>query len=175
MSNTILCIVVRILRKRAKKPVFWLFFRGFLATPSYALWVAPQFLFQRKGLMVIHHRGKFHEDSFCGSKVIDFQIVWWQCSSHEMGPFWGFLGPFSPKYGSNLFKFELEVAHHKAKKVCDQCFKIRCLSTNGTYPKFSFLDYIWAQFTPGKWWILPKTKFFPETTFLGLSDDTSPR
>ena len=87
MSNTILCIVVRILRKRAKKPVFWLFFRGFLATPSYALWVAPQFLFQRKGLMVIHHRGTFHEDSFCGSKVIDFQIVSWQCSSHEMGPF----------------------------------------------------------------------------------------
>ena len=125
--------------------------------------------------MRIHIRGKFHQDCFCGSKVINFQIVLWWWSSHSVGAFWGFLDPFSPKYGSNLLKFGPEVVHRKTNKVCEQCFKIRCLSTNGTYPKFSFLDHFWAQFTPGKWWILPKNKFFPETKSLGLSDDTSPK
>ena len=51
----------------------------------------------------------------------------------------------------------------------------RCLSTNGTYTKFLVLVHFWAQFTPGKPKILPKTKLFPETTSLGLSDDTSPK
>ena len=95
----------------------------------------------------------------------------WRCSS----PFWGCLGPFSPKYGSNFLKFGPEVAHHKTKKVCEQCFKIRCLSTNRRYPKFSVLVHFWAQFqfTPRKPKIFPKTKIFPETTSLGLSHDTS--
>ena len=92
-----------------------------------------------------------------------------------MGLFWGFLGPFSPKYGSNLLKFGPEVVDHETKTVCEQCFKIRCLSANGTYPKLSVLVYFWAQFTRGKIKILPKTKIFPETTSLGLSDDTSPK
>ena len=41
--------------------------------------------------------------------------------------------------------------------------------------KFEFLVQFWAQFTPLKTKILPKTKIFPETGSLGLSNYTSPR
>ena len=95
----------------------------------------------------------------------------WRCSIYEMSPFWGFLGLFSPKYSSSLLKFG--GSYYEKKTVCEQCFKITCLSTNGTYPKFTVLVHFWAQFTPGKMKILPKTKHFTETKSLGLSDDTS--
>ena len=123
-------------------------------------------LCQMKGLMKIHVRGKFHFYTICGSKVINFQIVSWQCRSHEMGPFWGFHSSFSPKDSSNLLKFGPEVVHRETKSVYEQCFKIMNLSTNGTYPKFSFLDNFWAQFTPGKQIILPKNQIFPRNYIL---------
>ena len=125
--------------------------------------------------MKIHNCGKFHLSAICGSKVINFQMFSWQCGSYEMGPFWEFLGPFSPKYGSNLLKFGPEVVHHKRKTGCEQCFKIRCLRTTGMHPNVSVLVHFWAQFTPGKPKILAKTKIFPESTSLGLSHDTSPK
>ena len=71
-------------------PKIW--FLGSL-TPSYALWVASQFLCQMKGLMKIHNRGKFHLYSICSSQVIKFQMFSWQWSIHKMGNFGGFLGP----------------------------------------------------------------------------------
>ena len=116
-----------------------------LCPPSYA----PIFC-QSKGLIVIHNHGKFHQCSICGSQVINFQMFSWQCSTHEMASFGGFLSPFSPKYGSILLKLCLEVVYHKKKAVCKQCFKIMCLSTNWTYPKFTVLVYFWTQFTPRK-------------------------
>ena len=131
--------------------------------------------FQMKGLMVIHNPGKFHQNRICGSKVRNFQILFWQCSSHEMGLLWGFLGPLSPKYGWNLLKFGPEVFHYKKKTVWEQYFKIRSLSINRTYPKFTFLVHFWAQFTSRKMKIFPKPKIFPETISLGLSDETSPK
>ena len=39
--NTVLYIVLKITRKEAKKLIFWLFFKGFLATSFYALPVTP--------------------------------------------------------------------------------------------------------------------------------------
>ena len=90
----------------------------------------------------------------------------WRYSIHEMAPFRGFLGPFSPKYGSSLLKFRPEVAFHKTKTVSEQSFKIKCLSGNRTYPKLTVLVHFWAQFTPGKPKRLPKNKVFPETTSL---------
>ena len=126
-----------------------------------------------KVLMVTHNCGKFHHDSICGSKVINFQMFSWWCSSHEIDPFCGFLGLLSPKYGSNLLKCGPEVFHHKTKTVYEQCFKIKCLRTNGMFPKLTVLVHFWAQFTPGKPKILPKIKILPETNFLELSNDTS--
>ena len=81
-----------------------------------------------------------------------------------MAPFGGFLGPFSPKYGSSLLQFRPAVVSHKTKTVSEHSFKIKCLSGNRTYPKLTNLVHFWAQFTPGKPKILPKTKVFPETT-----------
>ena len=163
------------MKEKKPKNLFLAFFQRFF---GHALLrpVGNTLIFcQMKGLMKIHICDKFHLYTICGSKVTHFQIVSWQCSSHEMGPFWGFLGPFSPKYCSNSFKFGPEVVHHETKSVYEQCFKIINISTNGTYPKFSILVHFWAQFTPGKRNIFPKTKFFPQTTSFGLSDDTSPK
>ena len=40
-----------------------------------------------------------------------------------------------------------------------------------TYPKLKVLVHFWAQFTPGKPKVLPKTKIFPETTSLSQSNN----
>ena len=68
--------------------------RDFWFTPSYTLWVTPQFFFQIKHLMEVHNHGKFHWCSICGCQVINFQMFSSQCSNHEMVPFWGVSGPF---------------------------------------------------------------------------------
>ena len=76
-----------------------------------------------------------------------------------MAPFGVFLGPFSPKYRSSFLKFRPEVVSHNTNTVCEQSFKIKHLSGNGTYPKLTVLVHFWAQFTPGKPKLLPKNKF----------------
>ena len=70
--------------------------------------------------------------------------------------FGGFLGLFSHKCGSSLLKFRLEVVSHKTKGVFEHSFKIKSLNGNGTYPQFTILVHLWAQFTHGKPKILPK-------------------
>ena len=62
----------------------------------------------------------------------------------HLGDFWapafgGFLGPFSLKYGLSLLKFQLEVVFHKKKTASGQSFKIKCWSSNETYPKMMVL------------------------------------
>ena len=85
---------------------------------------------------------------------------------HEMAPFGGFLGTFSPKYGLSLLKFRPEVVSLKTRTVYEQSFKIKCLTRKGMHPKLTVLVHFWAQLTPGKPEILPKNKIFPETTSL---------
>ena len=97
------------------------------------------------------------------------------CSIDEMALFGGFLSPFSLKYGSNLLKFWSEVVCHNTKTVFEQSLQVKCLSGNGTYPKFTVLVHFRAKFTPGKPKILPKTKIFSETTSLWLSNNPSSR
>ena len=160
-------------KKRSQKTNFLAFFQRFFDHAIVRPMVHAPIFFQMKGFMVIHNSGELHQDSICGSKVINFQIFSWRCSSHKIGPFCVFLVPFSPKYNSNLLKLGPEVFHRNRKTLYEQFFKIRCLSANGTYPKFPVLVEFWAQFTPGKQKILPQTKIFPETTSLGLSYDTS--
>ena len=167
-----------VLKKRSKlgqKTNFWAHFeRFFHYTLLRPLSYAPIFC-QIKGLMMIHNRGKFHQYSISGSQAINFQMFLWRCSIHEMAPFGGFLGLFSPTYSSILLKISPEAVYCKTKIVCEQSFKIKCLSPNGVYPEFTILVCFWAQFIPRKQKILPKTKLFPETTFLGLSNCTSPK
>ena len=172
--DTVFDIVLKIPGNGAEKPIFWLFLRDFLTTPSYSLRVTPQFFAKSKVLWWYIIMVSFISLAFVVPKLKIFKCFHGNCSSHKMGPSWVFLGPFFPKYSSNLSKFGPEVAHHKRRTGCE-CFKIRCLSTNRIYPKSSFLVHFWAQFTPGKRNILSKTKIFPETASLGLSDDTSPK
>ena len=159
----------------SKNWLFHSFWEVFLFTPCYALWVTPQILHQVKGLMKIYIWGKFRLYSFCGSQVINVQMVSWRSSSHEMAHFERVLGPFSAKYRWILLKFWPEVAHHKKKTVREQSFKMKCLRGNRTYPKATILVHFWDQFTPGKQKIMPKTIIFPETRSLALSNYTSPR
>ena len=82
----------------AKKNNFLAYFErfvvyAFLRPVSYT----PIFC-QIKCLMEVHNCGKFHYGSICGCQVINFQMFSWRCSIHEMAPFGGFLGPFSPKW-----------------------------------------------------------------------------
>ena len=90
-------------------------------------------------------------------------------------PFGGLLNTFSPKYRTSLLKFRPEVVSHKKKTVSKQSFKIMCLSRNETYPKLKVLVHLWDQFTPEKPKTLPKTRIFPETTSLWLSNNAGTR
>ena len=83
-----------------------------------------------------------------------------------MGPFWGFLGSFSPKFGLNLLKFRPDVVYHKRKTFCEQCFKIKCLSTNGTYPNFSVLVHFLGPIYPRKNENIAKNQSFPRNYIL---------
>ena len=84
----------------------------------------------------------------------------WRCSIHEMTPFGGFLGPFSPKYGSSLLKFRPEVVSDKVKTVSEQSFKIKCLSRNRTYPKLTVLIIFGPNLPLENPKYCQKTKFF---------------
>ena len=101
-------------------------------------------------------------------------FLWW-CSINETILLGRFLSPFSSKCGTSLLNFRQEVVCNKTKTVYKQSFKIKCLSGNGTYPKLKVWVHLWAQFIPGKPKIFPKTKIFPETTSLWLSNNTSTR
>ena len=131
-------------KKLSQKTDFLTFFQRFFDHTLKRLMGYTQMFCQMKGLMKIYNRGMFHQDNICGSKVINFQMFLWWCSSHKMGPFGGFLRPFSPKCGLNLLKFGPEVVHHETKTVGEQRFKIKCLSTNGMYPEFSVLVHFWT-------------------------------
>ena len=115
----------------------------------------------------------------CGCQVVNVQMFSWRRSIHET-TLWeregrGFLSPFSPKYGKSLLKFRPEVVSHKTKTVSKNFFKIKCLIGNETYPKLKGLVHFCSQFIPGKPKILPKTRIFPETASLWLSNNTSAR
>ena len=59
--------------------------------------------------MKIHNSGKFHQDSVCGCQFKNLKSLSYQFSIHEMALFGRFLGPYSPKYGTNLRNFTPEV------------------------------------------------------------------
>ena len=170
---TVFILLQRIGQNWAEKLIFWVIFRGFSLTPSYALRFAPQFLRQMKGLMKIHIRGKFHRYSICGSQVIKFQMFSWRCSIHKMAHFGGFWDNNFPQTCQILLKLGPEVEYYEKKTVHQQCLKMMALRGNGTYPKFTVLVLFWAQFTPGKSKIMPKTNILPETISLRLSNETS--
>ena len=63
--------------------------------------------------MKIHNRGKFHLYSFCGSQVINVQMVLWRCSIHELTHFGGFGGPNCPQNSQIKLKFGPEVEYYE--------------------------------------------------------------
>ena len=86
--------------------------------------------------------------AFVAVKLLIFKCFHGDAASMKLAPFGGFLGPFSPKYGTSLLTFRPEVVSHKTNTVSEQSFKIKCLCGNRTYPKLTNLF------------------FFPETTSL---------
>ena len=68
-------------------------------------------------------------------------------SIHEMALYWGFLGPYSPKYGRIMLNFSPEVFSNNRKTVFSEFFKSYYFSWNVMYPKFTFLVQIGAYVT----------------------------
>ena len=110
ICNSVFCIVLKIPGNELKNN-FLAFFQRFFDHTVLCFMVHAPILWQMKGLMVIHNGSKFHQNSICGSKFMNFEMFLWRCSSLEMGLFGGFLGPFSPKSDLNLLKFGPEVIH----------------------------------------------------------------
>ena len=66
---------------KPKKLIFWLILRGFLLTPSYTFQLSPS-------------PPKKNKYSICGCQVRNFPSFGNPFSTHENGPFGGFLRPF---------------------------------------------------------------------------------
>ena len=59
--------------------------------------------------------------------------------------------------------------------VFEKSFKILNFGSNGTHPEFTVLVHFGGQFTAGEPKILLKTKISAKTTFLGVSNNVSPK
>ena len=132
-------------------------------------------LCQMKDLIIILIRGRFHEYSICGCEIKNFQSFSYWFSIHEMGPFWWFLYPYSPKYCSILVKFWPEVVSNKKNTLFENYFKILHFSSNGMYPKSTVFGHFGAQFTPQKPEKLLKPKISAKTASLELSNNINCR
>ena len=126
--------------KLSQKTEFWKFFIYTLLRPK----STPPKLCQVKDPIMILIRGRFYQYSICGCKVKNFQSFSYWFSIHEMGPFWWFLCPYSPKYCLILVTFWPEVVSNKKNTLFESYFRILHFSSNGTYPKSTF----WAILGP---------------------------
>ena len=104
---------LKIHQNGAKKPwfsgSFLEIFRLRSPTPSESIFC------QIKGIIKTYNLGKFHEYSFCGCQVIDFQSFSYRFSIHEMALLGGFLGPNFPKYCPILMQVSPEVVFKEKK------------------------------------------------------------
>ena len=138
-------------------------------------------LCQMEDPIMILIRGRFHQYSICGCEVKNFESFSYFrkfrkfFSIHEMGHFWWFLCPYSPKYYSILVKFWPEVVSNKKNTLFENYFRILHFSSNGIYPKSTVLGHFGAQFTPGKPEKLLKPNIFAETVSLELSNNINCR
>ena len=82
----------------------------------HSLSYAPTF-YQIKDLIKIYICGKFHQYNVCACEGNIFQSFSYWFSIHEMALFGGVLGPYSPKYCSNLPKFWPEVVFKLEKDI----------------------------------------------------------
>ena len=119
MYITIFYKILKVPKNSTQNLNFWLIFRGFLITPSYALSVTPQFLCQIKFLMEMHNPDKFHLYNISGCKVKKFEILSWWWSIHEMTLFWGFWALTPP----NVIRFCWNLHHSYYSRRVRHCFK----------------------------------------------------
>ena len=110
-----------------------------------------QIFCQMKFLMKIHNRVKFHRYRICGCEVINFPMFSWRCIIHEMGHFWGFLGPNSPKYCQIFSKFLPEVVFKETQTVFEEFWKNSNFYRNGRHPNLLRLVPLWPPFSPWRW------------------------
>ena len=95
---------------------------------------------QMKGLMKVHNRDKFHQCSICGWQVINFPMLLWQCSIHEMALFGGFLGLPPPNIARFCWTFQQR--HKHFLKNFSNFYR------NGTHPKSACLVQLTPFFPP---------------------------
>ena len=122
---TALIEVLRNGQNWAKKLIFWLILRGFLFTLSYTLWVTSQDFANWKTLL----RYIF------GVRVSKF---FESIQDHEVAPFWGGFGLYSPKHWLILLIYWLEVVSNKTNTLFDKFIKILQFGSNLTPPILQF-------------------------------------
>ena len=130
---------------------------------------------QIKRLMKVHIVVSFISVAFLVVKFYIFKCFHGDAASMK----WPLLGGFwslSPADMTQVcWNFDQSYVFHKTNTVSEQPFKIKCLSRNLTYPKLTVLVNFWANFSPENRRYYQKPKFFPETTSLWLSNNTSPK
>ena len=140
--------------------IFWLILRGFLFTPSYALWVTPQFSTKLNVLWRYIIVGSFISVAFLVVKLKFFKCFYGDAASMKWPLLEGFWAVSPANMTQVCWNFDQKNIFHKTKTVSEQSFKIKSLSGNKMYPKLMVLVHFRAQFTPRKPSILPKTKIF---------------
>ena len=140
--------------------------RGFWFTPSYALWVTPQSSAKLSILWRYIIVVSFISVAFVVVKLKIFKCFRGNAASMKWPHLRGFWALSPANMTQVRWNFDQRYVFHKTKTVSEQSFKIKHLSRNETYPKLMISVHFWAQFTPRKPKILPKTKNFSRNYIL---------
>ena len=106
---TVFDIFLKLPRNGPKKPILRIFFRGFWATPSYPLSATPKSFVKWKVSWRDTTVPSFIFIAIVVLKSYKFSKVLEAMEQPWIWPFWGFLGPNSPKNAFILLKLEPEV------------------------------------------------------------------
>ena len=104
-------------KNKGKKLIIWLILWSFSFTPSYDLWIIPQFFVKLKVLFIYIIVACFTSVAFVVGKLKILKVFHTDSASTKWSLIEGFLRPNSPKYGPILLKFSPEVVITKKKRV----------------------------------------------------------
>ena len=89
-------------------------------------------------------------------------------SIHEMALYWGFLGPYSSRYGRIMLNFSPEVFSNNRKTVVSEFFKSYYFSWNVMYQSLHFWSKLGLMLPPRKPNTLLKIKFSAKANVLNF-------
>ena len=142
VSDMLWYAIKKWLKLGQKNDILAHFERVFLRMLSYTLDLPKDFANWKILLRLLRYRVLWQASSVHDMWLWSLKFFYW-FSLHEMVPFGGFLGLYSPKFCSILQKWS-EVVPDQTNTVFQKSFKILNFGSNGTHPKVYSFGTFWG-------------------------------